>query len=157
MRWVLRVSVLTAAAVLASTLGYAADTDGPSIIEVTDHPAGVSANRAEIDEGGNLVIYGAGGYKRIIVDGGSVLDRAGVDVDDLFKDASGHHASPSIVYYGGPDIGPGDAVDVIRRPKHADPVIVTGECIYGTAVVRGRSYMYGVDRNQTPVLVNDCR
>lgn len=149
MRWAVGFTGLLGVAALAVAAEAA---DGPAIIEITDHPAGVSANRAEIDEGGNLVIHGAGGYKQIIVDGGSVLDRAGVDIEDLFKDTDGKNGSPSILYFGGPDIGPGDAIDVIRRPKHADPVIVTGECIYGTAVVRGRSFMYGVDRNQTPVI-----
>jgi hypothetical protein len=112
--------------------------------------------RASIDDNGNLIVYHASGYKQIIIGGGDVLERRGVSVDELFSTPAAANHSDSIIYPGNARSMSSNSVVVIRPPVNEEPAVVYGDCIYGTAVVRGRSFMYGVDRGQTPQIANDC-
>jgi hypothetical protein len=153
MRFGVRVLAMTAfsAAIAASSTGMSRAESSGGL------SAGKPETRVEIDGRGNLIVNHASGYKQIIVGGAAVLERNGVGIDELFDTPAADDESPSIIRLGDGDAVSAGSVTVIRRPVNADPVNFYGDCVYGTAVVRGRSYMYGLDRGQTPVLVNDCR
>lgn len=77
------------------------------------------------DSYGNLVIYSAAGYKRIIVGKGHVLAE--------FRAQRGESAGPSVVYTDEDAAGPG-----IRR------------CHRLPGLVKGRSHMYGLPDHVVP-------
>ena len=97
-------------------------------------PAGGFGEEAHADSFGNLVIHSPAGYKRVIVGRGHL---AGGEPVDAARGAPG----PYVV--------------------HLDEAYEDGAVAYGCdrhgVLLHGRSYMYGIDRNVTPVLVGPCR
>lgn len=86
------------------------------------------------DSFGNLVIISPSGYKRIVVGQGDLADAGGP-------------AGPDVVYFDEP---------VHATGQHRFPEAAY-RCSGGAAVYRGRSFMYGLSRDEVAVLRNDCR
>lgn len=120
------------------------------------HPPRAHANTDAYD---NLVVYHGSGYKQIILGGALILRRTGVGADDLFRSARQDPAAddgPSIIYLDGARRASSSGATIIRPPQPSTRVVVVGECVGKAVVVRGRSFMYGLDRTQVPHLAGNC-
>jgi hypothetical protein len=161
----------TITVLLASTLGLL-------IAGAMTASAGSSSkprDAAHIDQFGNLVID-RGGYRQIIVGGAATLAQAGITVDQLFDPVDAHNVTgrnrtedeePLVIRDGSPSIvtyeasgQSGGSVTIIRPPKRTASKsgrrIITGTCQNGVIVARGRSFMYGLDKNETPIFAGKC-
>ena len=96
--------------------------------------AGMPGEISYSDSFGNLVIVSPSGYKRVVVGQG---DLAPAGVSGL----------PDVIYHERP---------VRPTSQHRFPEAAS-RCSGGAAVFRGRGFMYGLSRDEVPVLVNDCR
>lgn len=98
----------------------------------------LKVNSAYGDSRGNLVVYGNGGEKIIVVGG---ADKAGILAEAIGRPVpvAARSAGPEIV---GPPLDP-----------HVVALIDTrSEACNAPVVLKGRSFMYGIDRNVTPAL-----
>ena len=86
------------------------------------------------DSFGNLLIISPSGYKRIVVGQGDLAD-------------AGSGNLPDVVYFDEP---------VHATSQHRFPEAAY-RCSGGAAVYRGRSFMYGLSRDEVAVLRNGCR
>jgi len=84
-------------------------------------------DRVHADSFGNLVVYSSAGYKRIIVGQGH-----------LARELSNYTRGDSEIAYSG--------YDGVRQ----------ADCYRPPVLVKGRSYMYGLDQGEIPVL-SPCR
>jgi len=133
------------------------------------------------DGRGNLVVESDAGYKRIIVGQaaqahnlGAYLDRAKGYVDGLgatraYPDSQGNLTIRAAAGYKHILVGRADEIDMVARQirsardarndpgadfyseeaAHTTPVVCAGR----DGILKGRSYMYGLDRNETPVIL----
>ena len=94
-------------------------------------------DQVSADSFGNLVIYSQAGYKRIVVGAGELAGR--------------------LQDYGSGQPGDGLERDEGRGtgPTNDDYGAYRG-CHRGAMLLHGRSYMYGVPRNVTPVVAGPC-
>ena len=92
--------------------------------------AGGSHDRVYADSFGNLVIQSPAGYKRIVVGGGHLAEQL-----SHFERTGEEHA----------DVSPGPVRLVRDAPCFRPPVLV-----------KGRSYMYGFDEGEIPLLGGPC-
>lgn len=107
-------------------LVFASFIGGVTFAAVPAGAGGLYQEQVHADSFGNLVIYSPGGYKRIVVGKGYLADEMG-----------GYE--PEVVY-----LEDGYAVDRVRP------------CERQGVLLHGRSYMYGLPDNVTPVL-SACR
>lgn len=126
-----RACITGAAALAAGSLGL---VGGATVAPASD----LNVTSAYGDAHGNLVIHGRGGEKIIVVGGASKAK--------LLGDTIGRTV---------PVAQPSSGLEVVEPPR--DPHVIalvdtrTDYC-GGPVVLRGRSFMYGIDRNVTPVL-----
>ena len=104
------------------------------LLATTGAEAGRIGERSYSDSFGNLVIISPSGYKRIVVGQGDLAETS----------VSG---APDVIYFDEP---------VYSTSQHRFPE-ASYRCSGGAAVYRGRSYMYGLSRDEVAVLVNGCR
>jgi hypothetical protein len=88
-------------------------------------------DRIYADSFGNLVIHSRNGYKRIIV-------------------GAGHRAKELAGYE---ETGEDDGVIYFDD----DDVVLTGDCWKPAVLLKGRSYMYGLEDGELPDLPGKCR
>lgn len=135
------------------------------IIAVLAGGPAVAEDFSYADEHGNLIVESDAGYKRILVGQGHNAERLAAYLgagrgeaallsggDRAFADSQGNlivrgRAGSKRVLVGQADSG---AVSE-KVPSRGHPVVCTGP----DGVIKGRSYMYGVDRGETPVVM-DC-
>lgn len=97
---------------------------------------GLSAAEAVYADGrGNLVIQSDAGYKQIFVGKGHMAEEV------LARAAAENPGKPWVM---------GDPTSQHKHPKAAY------RCSGGAAVYRGRSFMYGLTRDEVAVLDNEC-
>jgi hypothetical protein len=94
--------------------------------------AGGYGDRISADSFGNLIIYSAAGYKRIVVGQGHLAQELA---------AYSHAGSADVVYMDDAEAG------------YAEPV----RCRPQGVLLHGRSYMYGLPDGVVPVLEHPCR
>ena len=136
---------------------------------LTAAPA-VAGDLSHADLFGNLVVESDAGYKRIIVGQARnaedlarylAADRGTSDEDGAFADSLGNVTARSTsglkrILVGRADqvpetAGEYSATSHARGWARRAPIV----CAPADGVIRGRSHMYGLDRGQTPVIV-DC-
>lgn len=125
-----------AAAALAGTAAFSA-------LPAT---AGGVHDRVYVDGYGNIVVLSVAGYKQIIVGQGYRIDeyRKAIGLGPYAKEIS----APGVIYLN----------PRVRHGKLHRRVVVHGlSCIGDATVVRGRGYMYGLERHQVAVIPNACR
>lgn len=93
---------------------------------------GLGATRMLPDSQGNLTIRAASGYKHIMVGRADEIDSAARRV----RVARDSRYDPDADFYS-------------ERAAHTVAVVCAG----ADGIIRGRSYMYGLDRNETPVVL----
>jgi len=89
-------------------------------------------DRIYADSFGNLVIHSRNGYKRIIVGAG--------------------HMANELAGYEGEDDGV-----VYLEDSDDDDVVLKGDCWKPAVLLKGRSYMYGLEDGELPDLPGKCR
>lgn len=117
-------------------------------------PAAISADMKQKFEGhyiyadnkGNLVVVKPGSYKQILVGQGKLADSIKKAMETP-EPASDEGKKPTVIY-----LNANQGQD--EQYQQIDASV--GECIGGATVIHGRSFMYGVPRNVTPVINNAC-
>jgi hypothetical protein len=89
-------------------------------------------DRVYADSFGNLVVHSRSGYKRIVV-------------------GQGHLARELADYEQG-----GGADDVVYLDEDDDEDVVVAECWKPAVLLKGRSYMYGLEDGELPDLPGGC-
>lgn len=100
---------------------------GMSAVPAPSHAAERQRDRVYADSFGNLVIYSRAGYKRIIVGKGHLADQFAAYSDDSASD-------PNVV-----------RLDDERGGCYRPPVLL-----------KGRSYMYGLEDGEIPEPAGSC-
>lgn len=115
-------------------------------------PAGADAHqRIYADPYGNLIVISPSGYKQIIVGKGHLADevREELGEPEILRRGYRKHARTSP--YGGIGyVNPPYGDDAFHRANGA-------ECIHNGVVLKGRAFMYGVNRGEAADLGPYCR
>ncbi|MBZ0164866.1 MAG: hypothetical protein K8H74_19405 [Notoacmeibacter sp.] len=128
------------------TMLAAAALAGAAVFASLPARAGGVHDRVYVDGYGNIVVLSVAGYKQIIVGQGYRIDeyRKAIGLGPYAEEIS----APDVIYLN-------------PRVRHGKPhrrVVVHGlSCRGGATVVRGRGYMYGLERHQVAVIPDACR
>ncbi len=117
-------------------------------------PAAISAELGQKFEGhyvfadnkGNLVVVKPGSYKQILVGQGKLAESIKKAMGEP-EPAADKGRKPTVIYLNAKQ-------EKDEQYRQIDASV--GECIGGATVIHGRSFMYSVPRNVTPVINNAC-
>jgi hypothetical protein len=117
-------------------------------------PAAISADMKQKFEGhyvyadnkGNLIVVKPGSYKQILVGQGKLADSI-KNAMGTPEPATDKGRQPTVIYLNA-------SQNENEQYRQIDASV--GECQGGATIIHGRSFMYGIPRNVTPVIGNSC-
>ncbi len=127
------------------TILAAAALAGAAALTAVPAGAGGVHDRVYVDGYGNIVVLSVAGYKQIIVGQGYRIDeyRKAIGLGPYAEEIS----APDVIYLN----------PRTRHGKHRRVVVHGLDCVGDATVVRGRGYMYGLERHQVAVIPDACR
>jgi hypothetical protein len=132
-----------AARVLGAALAIAALTPAATSAGMEQK---IDGHYVYADGKGNLVVVKPGSYKQILVGQGKLADSIEKVMGTPVRTAD-NGPKPTVIYLNA-------HLDQDEQYRQIDASV--GECIGGATVIHGRSFMYGIPRNVTPVINNSC-